>query len=105
MICINPSTLRSFFSLSITLSDDAVHPVTENQVPFYDINIRCMTNAVNYGDGTGMEDYLSVGDVAYFRNGNLGDIFIKNKTAGSNGKVVITGTVPTDWVKEKLKWD
>ena len=99
-----PSTTRSFFSHKITLSDDSTHPIIENPIPFYDINLRCITNAVNYGDGTTMDDYILVGEVAYFRNGQLNDIFIKNKTAGSNGEIVITGTVPTEYIKDKLRY-
>lgn len=98
-----PSTLTSFFSLSKTQTDDSITPLTEFDIPFYDMNMHCYTNPVYYGDGSTMSAYINDGDVVFFKNGNLRDIFIKNKTAGSNGQVVIVATVPTEFIKEKLR--
>ena len=47
---------------------------------------------------------VTVGDVVSFRNANLRDIFVKNRTAGSNGKVVIVATVPQKVIKEILRF-
>jgi len=97
-----PSTLTSFFSLSKTQSTDASEPITEFDIPYYEMNMHCYTNPVYYGDGSVMSAYINVGDVVFFKHGNLRDIFIKNKTAGNNGQVVIVATVPSEFVKDKL---
>lgn len=92
----------SFLSLKITLTDDIAHRLSEIDIPFYDMNFEGKTNAIYYGNGVVMENLLNPGEVAYFRSGNLKDIFIKNVTAGSNGALVLSGTVPTTYVKEAL---
>jgi len=96
-----PSTVLSFFSLEKTASD-AVERITEYNIPFYDLNIHCYTHPVYYGDGAVMSAKMDPGDVAFFRNGNMHDIQVKNFTTGSNGVVVITATVPTHYVKQEL---
>lgn len=96
------STTSSFISLSVSLSDDNVTRLSDVNIPFYEMNIRCVSNPVYYGDGTIMDDYLNIGDVASYRNVNLRDIFIKNYTAGSNGQVIITGSIPNYLTKDKL---
>jgi hypothetical protein len=50
-----------------------------------------------------MSAYMNPGDVAFFQNGNLRDIQIQNYTTGSNGVMVITATIPTEFVKEELR--
>jgi hypothetical protein len=93
----------SFLSLKITLTDDIATRLSDIDIPFYDANFECKTNAVYYGNGVVMENLLNVGEVAYFRSGNLKDIFIKNVTAGNNGVLVLSATVPTVFVQEALK--
>ena len=92
----------TFYSISITLSDDNPHPLVNTDIPFYDVNLHCYTKALYYGTGTLLEAEIGVGDVASFRNGNLRDIFIKNKTAGENGKIVAVATIPTKYIKKAL---
>jgi len=97
-----PSTVLSFFSLEKTCTD-TVSRLTENNIPFYDLNIHCFTHPVYYGDGAVMTAYLNPGDVAFFQKGNMRDIHLKNKTAGSNGVIAVTATVPNAYVAEVLK--
>ncbi len=85
----------SFLSLSYTLSNDNINRVSDTPQPFYECNIHCATHPVYYGTGEICEAPLSVGDVAFFKNGNLQDIFVKNQGAGNNGKIIIVATVPT----------
>jgi hypothetical protein len=97
-----PSTVLSFFSLSKTASD-AIERVTQYNIPYYDCNLHCYTHPLYYGDGTVMSAYMNPGDVAFFQNGNLRDIQIQNYTTGSDGVMVITATIPTEFVKEELR--
>jgi hypothetical protein len=97
-----PSTTPSFYSLVYTLTDDSTHPISEIDIPCYEVNIRCLTNPVYIGDGANMEDYLNVGDVLTLPRVNLKEILIKNYAAGNNGKVVVTASVPNWLTDEKL---
>jgi len=92
----------SFFSLSVTLSDDGAHRVCDFDIPFYEMNAHCLTNDLYYGTGEVTEAPVGVGEGFSFRNGNLRDVFIKNRVAGLNGKLVIVATVPTDVIRNKL---
>jgi len=97
------STLTSCISLAKTMAADAAEPITLDDIPFYECNLHCYTNALIYGDGAVMDAYMNVGDIVSFKNGNLREIFIQNKTAGNNGKISVVATVPTHFVKEALK--
>jgi len=96
-------TITSIISLSKTMTADNAEPVTLFDIPFYEANFHCYDNALYYGDGSIMATYMNVGDVLTYKNGNLRDMFIKNKTAGSNGTISITATVPTAFTREALK--
>jgi len=98
------NTFYSLFSLSLTLSDDAAHRVCDFDIPYYEMNAHCLTNELYYGTGEVTEAPFGVGDVVSFKNGNLRDFFVKNRTAGNNGKVVIVASVPTEAVKDKLRF-
>lgn len=78
-------------SFSFTLTDDNAHPITENDIFIESGNLHCLTNALYYGDGTTMDTPLGVGDVLPIGGINLRDLFIKNKTGGSNGVLKVTG--------------
>lgn len=97
-----PSTVLSFFSLKKTCTD-TVSRLTENNIPFFDLNIHCYAHPVYYGDGAVMAAHLDVGSVAFFQKGNMRDIHLKNFNAGSNGVIAVTATVPNAYVAEALK--
>jgi len=94
---------RTFYSVTITMSDDNPHRICEFDVPFYEVNLHCTTNDVYYGDGQIMAAKILADDVASFKHGNLRDIFIQNATAGQNGTVSAVCTVPNKWLMEHLK--
>lgn len=100
----NQNTYYSFFSLSYTLANDTANRICDFDIPFYEMNMHCEDNNLYYGTGEECSAPFTVGDVVSFRNGNLRDIFIKNRTAGSNGKVVIVATVPQAAVKDLLRF-
>ena len=96
------ATTRSFISLSKIMTHDGIEAFTLAPMPFYECNIHCYTHGLYYGDGTIMDAYLPPGGVASFRSGNLADLFLKNLTAGNNGKLVIVATIPNKFVSEAL---
>lgn len=95
------SPKSSFYSVSKTVSDVAT-PITEYSLPFYTANIHNYTNDIYYGDGVIQAAKIVADGVADFRNGDLGDIFVKNVTGGSNGALVAVITVPTSYIKKML---
>jgi hypothetical protein len=95
----NPS---SFLSFTKTATADAPFRLTAENIPFYDLNIHCLTHDFYYGDKAIQEADQYVGDVSFFRHADLSDIWFKNQNAGSNTKVVGVATVPTTFVKQAL---
>ena len=96
------STL-SFISKTITLSDDNPHRLTDDNIPFYEINLHCYNQDCYYGDGVTMGAIITANDIASFKNGNMRDIFIQNKTAGQNTTVYAVATVPHPETKNRLE--
>lgn len=84
------------------MTDDAAHPLTTADIPFYEVNLHCYTNDLFYGNGSIMAAKILAADVASFKNGNLRDIFVQNAAAAANGQIVAVATVPTKWLKDKL---
>lgn len=83
---------RGFVSVSRTLTSDTPQRVVEFDAWFQECNIHCLTNPLYYGSAGHQEAPLPVGAYAWFVKGNLKDIFIRNFTGGSNGKVVAVYT-------------
>ena len=94
----------TFISLTMTMTDDNAHQLTQTDLPFYEVNLHCYTQDLYYGDGLTMGAYIVAGDVASFRNGNLRDLFFKNKTAGQNGTITAVATVPMEAIKKQLRF-
>ena len=92
----------TFYSISLTMTDDTAHPLTRADIPFYEVNLHCYTNDLLYGNGSIMAAKILADDVASFRSGNLRDIFVQNATPGNNGQIVAVASVPTKWLKAKL---
>jgi hypothetical protein len=74
------------------MTSDVPQPITQVDTPFIECNIHCLSNPLYYGDMSNQEAPLLVGAYAWFRDGNLKDIYVKNYTGGSNGKVVAVFT-------------
>ena len=96
------ATVTSFLSLVKTVADN-VEAFTTKPIPFYEANIHIYDHDVYYGDGVVMDAIAPSGSVLTFPKGDLKDIFFKNRTAASNGRVVIVATVPDITVREALK--
>ena len=64
-------TTTSCISLTLTMTADGAVRLTDHDIPFYEVNLHCYTNALYYGNGGVMEAYMNVGDVVSFQNGNL----------------------------------
>jgi len=95
------SQLRSMLSFSFTGADTAA-PLTQADVPCYEVNIHAYTHPAYYGDGAVMGAEIAAGDVATFKKCNLKDIFIQNKNAGDNTVVYIVAAVPNHFVTAAL---
>lgn len=98
--------LQSFSSLvgfSLTMSDDREKRIVEFDMPFYEANIHVYTNAAKYGAMGVCEAVINAGDVVWFTNGNLRDFIFANNVAGSNTKIVVQATVPTEYMKSIFK--
>ena len=93
----------SIITKSLQLSDDAVHPITTSDIPFYTCNFHCYTYAVKYGDPGSQEGVIFPNDIMWLRNANLRDFRFKNNTAGNNALIVAVMTVPNDFVNKNLK--
>ena len=87
---------------SLQLSDDAPHPITTQDIPFYTCNFHCYTYTVKYGPGGSQEGIIYPNDIMWLENGNLRDFRFKNNTAGENSLVIAIMTVPTAFVKKEL---
>ena len=98
-----PTSISSVVAFTMTMSDDNAHRIVEFDCPFYDLNIHCYTEDANYGNMHTTDGEILTGDVAFFRNGNLKDFLFKNKSAGSNCKIVCVATVPTKFMEQVLK--
>jgi len=85
------------------LADDAAHPISTGDIPFYTCNFHCYTYAVKYGPAGSQEGVIYPNDIMWIRNGNLRDFRFKNNTAGENGLIVAIMTVPNDFVLKELK--
>lgn len=83
---------KSTVAFTKTVGDGA-NPVTEHSLPFHEANFHIYDNDVNYGDGSGMDAVAQAGSVLYFDNGDLGDMYFKNRTAGNVGRVAVVATV------------
>jgi len=93
----------SFYSIEYQLSDDAIHNLTGESIPFYECNIHVYDNDVYYGSGTTLKAVATANSVLTFRNGDLKDFFFKNKTAGNNGRIVAVASVPIKAVLDELR--
>ena len=66
----------------------------EGEVILSSANFHCYTNDLYYGTGAQQEGIIRANAVVWF-DGHIkvSDWWFKNVTAGSNGKIVITGVV------------
>jgi len=93
----------SFVSFTKTATTDGIFRLIDINVPFYNVNLHCLTNNAYYGDRNYVEAPLFVNDVAYFDYLDLSDVYFKNYTGGSNCKIVAVGSVPVKWLKDNFR--
>jgi hypothetical protein len=92
-------------TLSVTAAADGPFRLADKDLYYYDLTVWCLSNDAYMGDGTVMDAPLSTSQVYYDRNGNLADLYFKNKVAGSNCKIVAIATVPNELVKQSLSME
>lgn len=89
----DPISKSTFFSEERTAANDKPFRLASEDLPFEDMNFHCYLKDAYYGNGAKQEATILVNDVAPFRNGNIRDIWFRNKTAGQNCKIVASGTL------------
>lgn len=97
-----PKTTTSIITLNKTATSDASFRICDASIPFYDINVHVESNDCKYGTPVAQEAIAVTGSVISFRNGDIRDIWFKNRVAGNNTKIIIVATVPTDYVTKGL---
>jgi len=93
----------SIVIISETMTDDNPTPITNKDIPFYNVNLHCYSNSLYYGYGGVFAAKIEAGDVVWLEKGNLRDIMVQNVSAGSNGQIVAVATVPNKYVQQELK--
>jgi len=87
---------------SVTLSDDAVHHLSTEDVPFYACDFQCQTKALKIGTGGNINFILYPNETYWTYNANLRDFVFMNETAGQDTTIVIIATVPNKYVDTAL---
>ena len=80
---------------SLTATNDNPFRLVKGALWLREANIHCTTNSCLYGTGVKQEATLSAGDILTFEKFNLGDLFFKNATAGSNTVLYVVGVAMT----------
>lgn len=89
-------------TLTKTATTDSVFRLIEKDLYYYDLTVWCLSNDAYMGDGLTMDAPFTTSQVYYDRNGNLADLYFKNKNAGSNCQIVAICTIPNPLVKQAL---
>jgi len=75
-----------------TATDDNKFKLVSEKMLLADVAVSCQSNDAYFGDHNNQLFEMNVGDVYTFDSiVDVDDLFFKNKTAGSNTKIVITG--------------
>lgn len=93
---------QSFLYLSKTATDDNAFSLTPADTWVREGNIHVETNNAKYGDRSAQDATINAGDIVYFQDFNLADIFFKNAGAGANTVVRFVGVVMTPARKREL---
>jgi hypothetical protein len=86
---------QTFLSKSKTATDDNPFTLVNADTWVREGNIHVTTNNAKYGDRNVQDAPITAGDVIYFQDFNLLDIFFKNAAAGSNTVITFSGTLMT----------
>ena len=93
----------SFISFTHTATDDNPFRLVTVSIPMYEVNIHCFLKKANYGNLAEQNGEINVGEIPYFPNVDLKDIWFKNNNAGDNTKIVAIGSVPVKAIKQYLR--
>ena len=89
-------------TFDVTASTDNPFRLADADLFYYELTVWILSNDAYMGNANRISAPLSSGGVYYDRNGNLADLFFKNKTAGSNTNIVAVATVPNEEAKRVL---
>lgn len=93
----------SLISLTLTLSDDDLHPIINQDTPAYSLDIQCHTNSVKLGVGGTADFELTPGSTWWTQFANLREVQVKNSVAGNNGEITIMASIPNAYVEQALR--
>ena len=94
--------VQQVVSISHTATSDTQFSLVQTDLWLTECNVEALTNNAKYGDFANQESTLNTGNVLFYRNINLADLFFKNTTPGSNTKIVMTGLRMTQKQKEDI---
>lgn len=86
-------TVTSTISLTKTATDDNLFQITDHNIPYKEINVHIYDHDAYYGNGTINDAIASANSVLSFTDGDIHDLFFKNRNAGNNTRIVIVATV------------
>lgn len=89
------SYTQSFITKSVTATADTPFSLVSADTWIREGNIHVETHNANYGDRVTQDATVNAGDIVYFQDFNLHDIFFKNAVAGSNTVIRFAGVVMT----------
>jgi len=92
------TTTTTIFSKYFTVKDTA-YRLVDSTTPFHEANLHIEDNDVYYGNGTTMTAIAVADAVISLTNGDLTDIYFKNKTAGNVAHVSVVATVDKQYIK------
>jgi hypothetical protein len=85
-----------------TAADDNPFRLTDDDVYYYDLTVKILTNDAYVGSGNQIQFPVTTSQVYYDRNANLKELWFKNYNAGSNTQIIAMVTVPTAQAKKVL---
>jgi hypothetical protein len=93
---------QTFLSKSKTATDDNPFTLVNADTWVREGNIHVTTHNAKYGDRVVQDATINAGDIIFFQDFNLNDIFFKNAVAGSNTVITFSGVVMTPQRKKDL---
>lgn len=88
--------------LTHTATDDEPFRLTGDELYYYDVTIWVSGNDCFTGTGNIIAAPVTTAMVYSDRNGNLADLWFKNRVAGSNTVITAMATIPNDLAKSIL---
>lgn len=93
---------ESVITYQHTATDDLPFRIISTKLWLRTANIHVITNAADYGGLYNQDASVAAGNVVFFDDFNLADLYFKNSGAGANTIIRIVGVVMTPGRKKEL---